>query len=64
MATLSLKKPKKKPAVNIPFSLDVDFYSMELKVMAKSAAEAKKKGKALIVRKILRHINNIYVEKD
>jgi hypothetical protein len=48
---------------NKEYGIDVDFYSMEFTVKAKSKAEARKKAKAMLARKIRSHINNMYVDE-
>jgi len=48
---------------NKTYSVDIDFYSMEIQVKAKSKAEARKKAKSQINRKINSHINHIYIDE-
>lgn len=45
------------------YLVDIDFYSMEIRVRAKTKAEARKKAKAQVARKAKSHINNIYIDE-
>jgi hypothetical protein len=49
---------------NKSYTIDIDFLSMELTVKAKSKAEARKKAKAMIARKIKSHINHMFVDEE
>jgi len=44
------------------YLIDIDFYSMEFRVKAKSKAEARKKAKAMVPRKAKSHINHLYID--
>lgn len=54
---------KKKLQPRMRHHIDIDFYSMEFYVVARGKAEARKKARKMIARKILSHIHSFYVEK-
>lgn len=45
------------------YQVDIDFYTMEIVVKAKSKADARKKAKAKIKTKINSHINDIFIDE-
>jgi len=45
------------------YSVDIDFYSMELTVKAKNKTEARKKAKAMLQRKIKSHVNHMFIDE-
>lgn len=49
---------------NKTYSVDIDFYSMEITVKAKTKGEARRKAKKMIQRKINSHINHMYIERE
>jgi len=45
------------------YQIDIDFYSMEFRVRAKTKAEARKKAKSMVARKARGHINHLYIDE-